>query len=550
MSSDDNNHHEDTAILESSAAPMEVIQQSSRLLLTQYVKPASLLKGVFCLLGIGVLVPWNAFISAKDYFQARFCMAHMESTFVVLFTLSSVVSMGIILLTQWRWEQTRRLRLPTEEPNDQRSNSSNEKNSKFWFIQVPFATYVLIFLAQAIMVTSISMKAIAGWTLFSLIVSGAINVVASAGVVAVAGTFTRPDWAMSPFLQGQSLGGVAVSLANFAAAISKNPDDYWNNSCSDNLDGEIMFTSLDSRVLNEALSCGNYHSTDWGMFIYFLVAALVLVMCLIGYTLIDALRLEVESPSSTTADFERESQRIGVELLPNADDDEEETHHSQDFSSREERQDMSSHASYGAADGFLRGGDADIHELETVSAAQVLWLVREPTTCIFTTFVVTLALFPGWTSELTSIWRCNSHFRLANDLYTPLTFLIFNIGDFVGRLVAGRYLEFLRHRLVTASFLRFAFIPLLLSCNSSYGGRFHIPSDLYSFLVQMAFSVSNGLLLTVSFAHAPSLIANSNRNTESQTNQRMSEILTFTVALGLLGGSLLSFPVSNLLASG
>ncbi|GAX24588.1 hypothetical protein FisN_4Hh106 [Fistulifera solaris] len=548
MSNDDNNHHEASTMLESSVAPTELIQQSSRLLLTQWVKTISLLRGVFCLLGIGVLVPWNAFISAKDYFQARFCMAHMESTFVVLFTLSSVVSMGVILLTQWLWEQTRRRRIPTEEPNDQRSHSNDEKASKFWFVQVPFVTYVLIFLAQAIMVTSISMKGITGWTLFSLIVSGAINVVASAGVVAAATTFTRPDWAMSPFLQGQSLGGVAVSLANFAAAISKNPDEYWKNSCSDNLDGEI---DLDTRILSEAQSCGNYHSTDWGMFIYFLVAALVLAMCLIGYSMIDALRLEVESHSSTTSDFERESQRIGVELLPNVDDDDDDEGTSQDCSTRDERLDMSAHASYGAADGLLRDGVADIHESSvTMSASQVLWLVRDPTTCIFTTFVVTLALFPGWTSELTSIWRCNSHIRLVNDLYTPLTFLIFNIGDFMGRLMAGRYLEFLRHRLVTASFLRFAFIPLLLSCNSSYGGRFHIPSDLYSFLVQGAFSVSNGVLLTASFAHAPSLIASSNGNIESQTNQRMSEILTFTVALGLLGGSLLSFPVSNLLASG
>ncbi|GAX19315.1 hypothetical protein FisN_4Lh106 [Fistulifera solaris] len=545
MSSDDNNHHEDTTISGSSFAPTERIQQSSRFLLTQWVKPVSLLRGVFCLLGIGVLVPWNAFISAKDYFQARFCMAHMESTFVVLFTLSSVVSMGIILLTQWWWEQTRHRRLLTEEPNDQRSDSCDENTSKFWFVLVPFVTYVVIFVVQAIMVTSISMTGIAGWTLFSLIVSGAINVVASAGVVAAATTFTRPGWAMSPFLQGQSLGGVAVSLANFAAAISKNPDEYWKNSCSHTLDGEI---SLDTRVLGEAQSCGNYYSIDWGMFIYFLVTALVLVMCVIGYSMIDALRLEVESYSSTTTDFERESQRIGVELLPNADDDEEEIHHSQDRSIRDERLDMSSHNSYGAADGLLRDSVAGINESVTISAAQVLWLVREPTTCIFTTFVVTLALFPGWTSELTSIWRCNSHIRLANDLYTPITFLIFNIGDFMGRLMAGRYLEFLRHRLVTASLLRVAFIPLLLSCDSSYGARFHIASDLYSFIVQVAFSVSNGLLLTVSFAHAPSLIASSNGNIESHTNRRMSEILTFTVALGLLGGSLLSFPVSNLLA--
>lgn len=550
MSSDEDSYLENTSMPES--AEEETFRESTRLLLTQYVRPVSLLKGVFCLLGIGVLVPWNAFISAKDYFQARFCMDHMESTFAVLFTLSSVVSMGVILAAQWWCEHRRHLRLPTEDSRYQESVSGEGNASQFWFVQLPLTTYVGVFMAQAVMVTSVSLKGVAGWTLFSLIISGVANVVASAGIVAVAGSFARADWAMNPFLQGQSLGGVAVSLANFAAAISKNPEDYWKNNCSNDVDG-AMVSSQDLRVLYEAQTCDNYHSIDWGIFLYFLLAALVIVMCLIGHSLIETLRLEIENTSSIITDFERESQRTGVELLRNTEDDEEETlhrrRHPQEISSGEERQEMSSHATYGAADGLLRVDDTENNESEPVNATQVLWLVRGPTTCIFTTFLVTLALFPGWTSELTSVRQCNSHFRLANDLYSPFTFVIFNSGDLLGRLVAGQCLDFLRNRLVAASFLRVAFIPLLLSCNSVYSDRFHIPSDLYSFLVQMAFAVSNGLLLTASFAQAPTLITTSN-GIESQMNQRMSEILSFAVALGLLGGSLLSFPVSNLLASG
>lgn len=545
MSSDDDDQLEDRSMHDTSAEETPPLQPT-RLLLTRLVGPVSLLKGIFCLLGVGMLVPWNAFISAKDYFQARFCMAHMESTFVVVYTLSSAVAMGVILAGQWWWEQRRRHRIPTEEPPE--SISGETKSSEFWFVQIPLTTCACVFVAQAMMVTSVFLKGVSAWTLFSLTVSGVASVVLSAGIVAVAGRFTQADWAMNPYLQGQSLGGVAVSLANYAAAISKNPADFWEDNCPNSGNGN-MTSSHNLRVLNEARTCGNYHSIDWGMFVYFSLGALVLVMCLVGHSWIEALRLQIDN-SSTTNDLERESQRMGVELLRNIEDDHEETlHHRsrrQEISGNEEMHETSLLANYGAADGLLRGDVDDNDELEAASVTHVLWLVRGPTTCIFTTFVVTLALFPGWTSELTSVWRCKTHFRLANDLYSPFTFVIFNAGDLFGRLIASRCMRFLRNRLVVASFLRTAFVPLLLSCNSIYSNRFHIPSDLYSFLVQMAFSISNGMLLTVSFAQAPTLLS---PHRKDEMNQHMSEILSFAVALGLLGGSLLSFPVSSLLMS-
>ena len=33
----------------------------------------SMIRGIFLLLGVGILIPWNAFVSAKSYYTARSC---------------------------------------------------------------------------------------------------------------------------------------------------------------------------------------------------------------------------------------------------------------------------------------------------------------------------------------------------------------------------------------------------------------------------------------------------------------------------------------------
>ena len=57
---------------------------------------------VFFLLGIGLLVPWNAFISAKPYFQARACQfENLELWFGLVYTISSVLSLGFVIVNTY-----------------------------------------------------------------------------------------------------------------------------------------------------------------------------------------------------------------------------------------------------------------------------------------------------------------------------------------------------------------------------------------------------------------------------------------------------------------
>ena len=97
-------------------------------------------------------------------------------------------------------------------------------------------------------------------------------------------------------------------------------------------------------------------------------------------------------------------------------------------------------------------------------------------------------------------------------------------------------------KLVMAALFRCLFFPLLLLCvGGSNPNRLEIHSDMYSFLVQSLFALSNGFLISLGFMHAPTLIPET-----LEAQEKSSEILTLSLSSGLLCGSLLSFPVAEL----
>jgi equilibrative nucleoside transporter 1/2/3 len=193
----------------------------------------------------------------------------------------------------------------------------------------------------------------------------------------------------------------------------------------------------------------------------------------------------------------------------------------------------------------LRSSEAPATEDERGLVA-IYKRLQGPTWCIFLTFMVTLAMFPGWTSQLQSKWRCRSSSRLSNDLYTPLTFVLYNAGDLTGRLLTGQVSPSVADRisrnLVIAALLRVLLAISLFACpGSSQILGFDIPSDVFSVSIQFLFAATNGFLVTLSFAHAPTLLPDSSPS----AHQAMSEILSFALSFGLLVGSFCSYPVSK-----
>lgn len=171
--------------------------------------------------------------------------------------------------------------------------------------------------------------------------------------------------------------------------------------------------------------------------------------------------------------------------------------------------------------------------------------IQGPTLSIFLTYFCTLAVFPVWTSELISSDQCNVSSRIRNDLFVPLSFVIFNGGDLVGRYISSA-IEFgkisnLSSKLVWASIVRMViFFALFLSCEARrnrYENWVVIDNDWYSWSIQFLFAITNGILTNLSFCHAPTLVEN-----RTKPQQVASAILNLALTLGLTVGSFFSVP--------
>ena len=354
-------------------------------------------------------------------------------------------------------------------------------------------------------------------------------------------------------------------------------------------------------------SCSPYETLDWAVFGFFLAGCVVLAACLVGYAFVidryqkqehrdnyqavqdvvgeGALVMVEVGPSSETGmdhvpsaptPFHRENSstsRMGqVEMkhqntavLPTTNDDPGRT--TVDGS----RTPVSYHddttpplpplplpTAYvgGVEHGNRIVVSDDFVDEETVEPEEytdeenewaVFSAIKGPWTTIFLVFALTLCLFPSWVSQLRSVHQCQHHNRMVNDLYTPLSFVVFNVGDLCGRLLSEHvpvsHIRHLSSKLVAAALGRLVVFPLLfVMCVTEDPRQWFpiIPHDAYSWAVLFFFALTNGLLVSVSFMHAPHLVAH---NTTMQ--ERASEMMTFSVSFGLLMGSLLSFPFAT-----
>lgn len=208
-------------------ADLEVLEQSSgqrtrseRRRTTRHV-----LQAIFLLLGVGVLVPWNAFISAKGYFQSRLCnhnvetdtystsISNIESVFAMLYNLASVTSLGLVIAIQALRDQLvaqEHAAVPTPSSeiteNPERTVDEEERNSdahnmshSFWLVMTPLSLYLTSFLGQTVMVFVVRTSIFEQFTITSLIICGMSCVIAQSGIVATAGLFDA-DLAMNPYL--------------------------------------------------------------------------------------------------------------------------------------------------------------------------------------------------------------------------------------------------------------------------------------------------------------------------------------------------------------
>ena len=164
------------------------------------------------------------------------------------------------------------------------------------------------------------------------------------------------------------------------------------------------------------------------------------------------------------------------------------------------------------------------------------------------TSFVTLSIFPAFTSTMQSVSMCEGSYRLENDLFEPLGFILFNCPDLLARIVAPIFIDIQSIQrqprlLFLSSAARLLFFPLFLFAKSSSTNLPYVNSDLYSISVAILFAFSNGLLMSLCFMVAPQLLPD---NSTEVTRQRGSDFMNLALACGLLGGSVASFLFNRL----
>ncbi|CAL4062972.1 unnamed protein product [Meganyctiphanes norvegica] len=150
-------------------------------------------------------------------------------------------------------------------------------------------------------------------------------------------------------------------------------------------------------------------------------------------------------------------------------------------------------------------------------------------------YVVTLSIYPVIGVKIISsttnpVW--------AKKYFQPVsTFLLFNVGDLIGRQTAGIW-AWPRNNsktLYIITFLRIFFIPLFLGCNNDYKSIYsYFHHDSIYMILMILFSVSNGHLTSLCMIYGPSSVS-------GLETEKAGAIMAASLGLGLLLGGIISF---------
>jgi len=570
-----------------------------------FVLSEGFISTIFLFLGVGILLPWNAYISAKQYFVSRFCNEdegnqqyigqEIEMWFSIVYNGAGVFSLIVVILVQHIVDGKKRIKsvksfilknaakpltslMSSMTPASKNGIKHTTDHTTWYMVIIPLAVYLIVFAISTLLVffLSVPTKVFLFLTIAGLFVCGVSTAVASSGIVGTAGMFPA-SLGLNPFFNGQAIGGLLVSCANFVASFLDGPDRFVLQYCFDHSSSEVLInkTSVsfnnETQAADEGTTCIPYRQISLATAGYFSMGVLILAACIIGYNYIDRYKnlaknntFDVNANDTTFCSRDVDvhgnvewNNHNPSQLLINC----------QLINSQKSYPDEK----YGALSNFDIGStkvlssyqnrstnvnevrrqnssDTDTSE-STQSLTVSIWTsTRGTALSLFFTYFCTLAIFPVWTSELVSTKQCNTSSRIRNDLFVPLSFVIFNCGDVVGRYISSA-IEFerisnLSSKLVWASVTRMLlFFLLFLPCETrrkQYEDWIVVEGDSYSWTVQFLFAVSNGILTNLAFCYAPTLV-----ESRSKPQQVASAILNLTMTLGLTIGSFFSVPFLN-----
>jgi len=194
--------------------------------------------------GVGNLFPWNAFITASNYYGQRFCGTSFESNFEnffsITFTLSQTIGLVFTVLFQHKINMT---------------------NKIIW----PLLCYSIIFgiNTMLVVVTDIDPTLLFWVTLISACLCGLCGALLSGGLFGLGAMF--PPVYTAALMNGNGLAGLTVAVSSMLTSLASSPID----DCTDD-QADSEEETCEQRV-------------DFSALAYFIIATLVLLSCILAF---------------------------------------------------------------------------------------------------------------------------------------------------------------------------------------------------------------------------------------------------------------------------
>ncbi|CAH0714163.1 unnamed protein product, partial [Brenthis ino] len=192
---------------------------------------------------------------------------------------------------------------------------------------------------------------------------------------------------------------------------------------------------------------------------------------------------------------------------------------------------------------ILRGCGMGPNRHREVSMVLILKKIWVYAFSIFAVFGISMAVYPAVT-VLVESHPVTSGTDWNNIFFVPVVnYLIFNCGDYAGRLVAGFLLRPMNQWLIaTASVLRIVGVPMLMLCNAQ--PRKHLPVvflwDYEYIAIMIVFAFTNGYLTNI-------VMINSTRVVEMHEREKASSVIATLLSVGLTAGAAVSMLLVRLL---
>ena len=454
---------------------------------------------IMFLQGIAMLFPWNAFITAKNFYELEFKDTPFGNTFENFFSLAYMSSNLLTYLISFLWVH---------------------KVSERSRIIVPsLITVVALGVATALCyIESLDPTVYFGITITLVIASGACAAILQGAVFALSASLEHDGMYSQAVMSGQGLAGAIVAVSSIVTSASFPP--------------------------------GNNGGVRNSAFLYFLIATVIVIVATGGILVFDRLPFAQHyrrRMKRVKASYRHQPDRANGDVSASSPAAPYTPGASSVASPGSEFPDSPADIVMLTPGTFQKKWGDDRHEAEAdkeISLVHVGKKLKPYLFCVCFVFVVTLAMFPGIVVNLVS--ETPKKARFFDDLFIPFNILVFNMGDLFSRLAAGWW----RPKWMTAKVLvilstaRILFIPAFLFCNLVIYKKHELPvvfaSDVWPIAFMAFFSFTNGYIVSVSMMNGPESVPIAERPSAGT-------ILSFFMNTGLFGGSCLSFVILHFL---